>query len=911
MQNQTKKLILIDGNAIIHRSYHALPPFTTKKGELVNAVYGFASTLLSIISKFEPEYIIATFDLAGPTFRHLEYEKYKATRIKGDDALYAQIPRVKEITRAFGIPIYEMSGFEADDIIGTLASQAKKIESSQEKLETIIVTGDMDTLQLVNDKTKVYTMRRGLTDAALYGEAEIFERFSLAPKQLIDYKGLRGDPSDNIPGVKGIGEKTAIELLKKYGSLENIYAHLEEIKGAVKDKLEKDKMIAIQSKGLATISKTVPIELDLEKAVTREFDKQKLLALFEELNFHSLKKRISSTDSKPRIRRGGFESTNENTGVKDFKFEIADKENHKELLENLKNQKELAIKLKTAGTNAHNSALLGIAIACKAGRAVFFDLEDKNIFAEIKNILENKNIEKIGFDLKNDWEILQTAGINLAGNFFDIMISAYLLNPGRKINLADLVAENLQEEMAEENKKGQLGLEIETQEELAKKNCRVADYIFKLKQIHKEEIEKISQEQIKNGNMEKNTLGEVFAQVEMPLAKILARMELNGIKLNPLIFQGISQTITERIIKLEENIYALSGESFNISSPKQLSEVLFEKMKLPANNLKKGKSGVISTASAELEKISGEHKIVEKIEEYRELSKLKNTYLDSLPLMIDRNSRLHTTFNQAVTATGRLSSSEPNLQNIPIRTDLGQLLRTAFVTKDGWKLVSADYSQIDLRVVAHASNDKKMIELFHKGEDIHRATAAEINKIPLSQVTKKIRQTAKELNFGVIYGMGTFGFAARAGISKDDARKFIDAYFEKFQGVADYTREIKEFAKKNGFVETEIGRRRYLPEINSSNFQLQSMAERMAINMPIQGLAADIMKIAMINIYEEFKNNPDVKMLLQIHDEIILEVKEEIASEVAKKIKTILENAYPLRVPLATNVKIGDNWGEI
>ncbi|HAI73932.1 MAG TPA: hypothetical protein DCS28_04105 [Candidatus Moranbacteria bacterium] len=491
------------------------------------------------------------------------------------------------------------------------------------------------------------------------------------------------------------------------------------------------------------------------------------------------------------------------------------------------------------------------------------------------------------------------------------MISAYLLNPGRKINLADLVAENLQEEMAEENKKGQLGLEIETQEELAKKNCRVADYIFKLKQIHKEEIEKISQEQIKNGNMEKNTLGEVFAQVEMPLAKILARMELNGIKLNPLIFQGISQTITERIIKLEENIYALSGESFNISSPKQLSEVLFEKMKLPANNLKKGKSGVISTASAELEKISGEHKIVEKIEEYRELSKLKNTYLDSLPLMIDRNSRLHTTFNQAVTATGRLSSSEPNLQNIPIRTDLGQLLRTAFVTKDGWKLVSADYSQIDLRVVAHASNDKKMIELFHKGEDIHRATAAEINKIPLSQVTKKIRQTAKELNFGVIYGMGTFGFAARAGISKDDARKFIDAYFEKFQGVADYTREIKEFAKKNGFVETEIGRRRYLPEINSSNFQLQSMAERMAINMPIQGLAADIMKIAMINIYEEFKNNPDVKMLLQIHDEIILEVKEEIASEVAKKIKTILENAYPLRVPLATNVKIGDNWGEI
>ncbi len=923
MQNQSKKLILIDGNAIIHRSYHALPPFTTKKGELVNAVYGFASTLISIIGKFQPDYIIASFDLAGPTFRHLEYDQYKATRIKGDDALYAQIPRVKEITRAFGIPIYEVSGFEADDVIGTLAAQANK---NIQELETIIVTGDMDTLQLVNDKTKVYTMRRGLTDAAIYGKAEIFDRYSLAPEQLIDYKGLRGDPSDNIPGVKGIGEKTAIELLKKYGSLENVYAHLEEIKGAVKDKLEKDKLIAIQSKSLATISKTVPIKLDLEKAVTREFDKQKLLALFEELNFHSLKKRLLGNDVNNNT------AAQKTSGVKDFKFEIADKKNLKELLENLKNQKKLAIKLKTAGTNAHNSTLLGIAITYKAGHAIYFDLEDKNIFAEIKNILENENIEKIGFDLKNDLEILQTAGINLAGKFFDIMISAYLLNPGRKILLADLVSENLNEEIAEENKKGQLGLEIETQKEIAKKISSVSDYIFKLKNIHKKEIEKISAEQIAyqpagrhglpvgmaDNSTKENTLGEVFAQVEIPLVKILAQMEIHGIKLNSLIFQGISETITKRIINLEKSIYELSGENFNIASPKQLSEVLFEKMKLPANNLKKGKSGVISTASSELEKLHGSHKIIEKIEEYRELSKLKNTYLDTLPLMIDKNSRLHTSFNQAVTATGRLSSSEPNLQNIPIRTDLGQLLRTAFVAESSWKLISADYSQIDLRVVAHVSGDKKMIELFHRGEDIHRATAAEINKIPLSQVTEKIRHTAKELNFGVIYGMGTFGFAARTGISKDDARKFIDAYFEKFQGVANYMREIKEFAKKNGFVETEIGRRRYLPEINSSNFQLQSMAERMAINMPIQGLAADIMKIAMINITRELSANhkliganANVRMILQIHDEIILEVKEGIANEVADKIKTILETAYPLRVPLVANVKIGDNWGEI
>lgn len=901
-ENNPEKLILIDGNAIIHRSYHALPPFTTKNGELVNAVYGFASTLLSIITKFKPKYIIATFDLAGPTFRHLEYEKYKANRVKADEALYAQIPRVKEITQAFGIPIYAVSGFEADDVIGTLAKQARE---NNQPLETIIVTGDMDTLQLVDDVTKVYTMRRGLTDSVLYGKAEIFERYSLAPEQLIDYKGLRGDPSDNIPGVKGIGEKTAIELLKTYGTLENVYANLENIKKPVREKLEKDKLIALQSKGLATISKAVPVNLDLATAVTKEFDKEKLLALFTQLNFHSLKKRLLGDVDELKI------SNQDPKSVKDFKFELANNTNYSKLLKKLSDQKALSLKLKITGATAHTSMLSGIALSYKTGRAIYFDLENKNIFAEIKNILENKNSEKICYDLKSDLEILQKAGINLAGNYFDILLSSYVLSPGRKINLPNLVAEYLQEELVEESKKGQLGLEIESIEDLAKKNCTMADYIFKLKKIHQDEIEKISAEQIKNNNSAKNTLSEVFIKLEIPLTKVLAEMELTGIKLNSFIFAGISETITKRIAKLEENIYALSGENFNISSPKQLSEVLFEKMHLPVGNIKKGKSGVISTASAELDKLRGEHKIIEKIEEYREITKLKNTYLDTLPLMVDKNSRLHSSFNQAVTATGRLSSSDPNLQNIPTRTDLGQLLRTAFVAEDGYKLVSADYSQIDLRVVAHVSKDKKMIELFHKGTDIHRATAAEINNLTLSQVTDKIRRTAKELNFGVIYGMGSFGFSVRAGISRDDAKKFIDAYFEKFQGIANYMREIKEFARKNGFVETEIGRRRYIPEINSSNFQVQSAAERMAINMPIQGLASDIMKIAMLNVAKEFENNPDVKILLQVHDEIILEVREDLAETVSQKIKTILENAYALRVPLVANVEIGDNWGEL
>ena len=907
MIEKPKKLILIDGNAIIHRSYHALPPFTTKKGELVNAVYGFASTVISIIAKFQPEYIIATFDLAGPTFRHLDYAEYKATRVKADEALYAQIPRVKEVVRAFGIPICEASGFEADDVIGTLT---RKAEESNENLEIIIVTGDMDTLQLVSDKTKVYTMRRGLTDAVLYGKPEIFDRYSLSPEQLIDYKGLRGDPSDNIPGVKGVGEKTAIDLLKTYRTLEGVYENLGEIKKNLQEKLEHDRMMAIKSKELATISKGAPVELELEKSVTREYDKPTLLALFDELNFHSLKKRLGGAEKNTR------ENTTENitkkeTGVKDFKFELASEKNIEELLENISQEGTIALKLKTVGETTLNAKLLGIAVGYKAGRVAYFDCEDKAIFSKIRTIIENPGIEKIGYDLKNDFKVLNKAGTNLAGDYFDILISSYLLNPGRKVNLGELVSEYLHEEMEVENKKGQLGLEIESPEEVLRKICSVADYIFKLKKIHEEEIKKISEEQVKNNNQTKNILTEVFSKIEMPLIEVLAQMELQGIKLNTLIFKGISEKITERLVKLEQSIYKLSGETFNIASPKQLSEVLFKKMQISTEGLKKGKSGVISTASAELEKLKGEHKIVEKIEEFREISKLKNTYLDTLPLMVDENSRLHTTFNQAVTATGRLSSSEPNLQNIPIRTELGQLLRVAFVAEDGWKLISADYSQIDLRVVAHVSSDKKMIELFHAGEDIHRATAAEINKIPLSQVSEKIRRTAKELNFGIIYGMGTFGFASRTGISREDAKKFIDAYFEKFQGVANYMREIKELAKTNGYVETEVGRRRYLPEINSPNFQVQSGAERMAINMPIQGLASDIMKIAMLKVHAEYKNNPDVKMLLQIHDEIILEVKENIAQEISERIKTILENAYTLRVPLVANVEIGDNWGEI
>ena len=894
MEGKIKKLVLIDGNALIHRAYHALPPLTTKKGELVNAVYGFASVLLKIINDFKPDYILATFDLKAPTFRHKEFEEYKATRVKAPDDLYQQIGRVKEVVESFNIPIYEKEGFEADDLIGTLAAQS---EGLLENVENIIVTGDLDTLQLISLKTNVYALRRGMSNAVLYDKKAVFERYGLEPEQLIDFKGLRGDQSDNIPGVKGIGEKTAIALIQKYGSLENLYHSLPEIKGAIKEKLERDRAQAILSKRLATIVKNVPVALELEKAVTQEFDRKKIIDLFQKLNFFSLIRRLPESNSEKNGADGGYSdggiNVAESSGVKDFKYEVIQKKEANDFFESIKEQKETAIYL-TADR---------LAFSWKTGRAVIIP-NIQNFQSEVGNFFKNEKIAKIGYDLKNIYKTLKQKKVELKGDLFDVMLAAYVLNPGGKIEFENLVLEELGEEIEKKENKGQIGMEFEIESEKEKKTCRMADYIFKLHKIYKEKMEKISQEQ------GENNLLKVFRNVEMPLVEILAGMELEGIKLNAIIFQGISEKISVTIGNLEKSIYELAGAAFNINSPKQLQEVLFEKLKIPTTDIKKIKTG-ISTASPELTKLKGKHKIIEKVEDYRELFKLKTTYLDVLPTLLDGKSRIHSNFNQAVTATGRLSSSDPNLQNIPTRTDLGQLLRTAFVAEEGWKLVSADYSQIDLRVVAHMSNDRKMIETFLRGEDVHRATAAEVNKVTPSQVTEKMRRAAKALNFGVIYGMSVFGFSVSAGIDRDEAKKFIDGYMEKFEGIARYIRNTKEFAKKNQYVETEIGRRRYIPEINSPNFQVQNSAERMAINMPIQGLAADIVKLAMIEIHEEYKNNSDVRMLLQVHDEIILEAKENIAEGVAKKVKEIMENAYKLKVPLVVDVKIGDNWGEI
>lgn len=899
----SKKLLLIDGNAIIHRAYHALPPLTTKSGELVNAVYGFTSTLLSVIEKFKPDYVAASFDLAGPTFRHEKFEEYKANRVKADDELYAQIPLVKKVVETFNIPIYEKAGFEADDVIGTLAKQAGALGDD---LETIIVTGDMDTLQLIDDKTKVYTMRRGLSDSVIYDIQAATERYGgLVPAQLIDYKGLRGDPSDNIPGVKGIGEKTAITLLAEYKSIEGVYENIDKIKGAVHDKLERDKAQALLSKELATIDRNVPVELELEKTVLHDFDRDKIVKLFGELNFYSLVKRL------PEQQRGfypvksgeaGLPSAEFN-GVKDFKYEVMGEDGSEMTFEELLKQKELSIAI-----DVRENKLQGLALSWKTGRATYVPLNTSNI-GVLKEILENKLIKKVGYDLKDSYKKLSKENIKTTGIAFDVMIAAYVLDPGKPVELSTLALTYLGEELEVQKKGKQLSmLDLADESVFVNETCKRADYIFKLRSALQKQLDTITEQQRSAGS--KHTAQEVFEKIEMPLVPILAEMELEGIMLDTLIFKGISEKLTMRIENLEKSIHELAGKSFNVNSPSQLAEILFETLKLPTADIKKGKTGY-STAAAELEKLRSEHKIIEKIEEYRELFKLKTTYLDTLPQLVDDNSRIHTTFNQAVTATGRLSSADPNLQNIPIKTDLGQLLRTAFVAKDGYKLISADYSQIDLRCVAHVSGDKKMIEAFQRGDDIHRLTAAQVNKVTPSQVTEKMRSAAKALNFGIIYGMSSFGFSQSAGISREEAQKFINAYMENFSSVASYMKETREFARNNGYVETLLGRRRNLPEIKSPNFQVANSAQRMAINMPIQGLAADIMKLAMINVHKEFEDYADVAMLLQIHDEIILEVREDLAEEAAEKIKDIMENVLTLSVPLIVDVNVGDNWGII
>lgn len=925
MSKKKEKLVIIDGNALIHRSFHAMPvTLATKSGEIVNAVYGFTAFLLRAIKDLKPDYLILTLDKKGKTFRHDQFPDYKATRTKAPDELYAQFGRVREVATVLNIPIFEEAGFEADDLIGTIS---KTVDHGIEK---VIVTGDMDTLQLVDESTQVYAMSRGINEAVLYDEQAVRARYGLEPEQIIDYKGLRGDPSDNIPGVKGIGDKTAVELLQEYDSLENIYDNLDKIaKERTKLLLTESKDNAFLSKQLATIKIDVPIALDLDHARFGGFDREQVARLFTELEFKTLLNRLHEMNigENPVDKIDKFERNRTQ-----FKYRLIDDDKKfQKLLAQLKKAKLFAFDTETTGLDSFTAELLGISISWKEGEAYFIKIKDElekikdvqtSLFAEkkiekntrehpwleqLQPIFADEKIKKFGHNVKFDMAILQQHGLVIKGICFDTMLASYLLNPGTRQHNLDAVAftelhfEKITKEDLLGAKKDKIDFTEAPLEKLNLYACEDADITFRLKK----KLE---------GHLREQKLEKLLLEMELPLASVLLEMEQHGIQLDVRYLELLSAKLHARISELEQAIYAEAGSKFNINSTQQLSVILFEDLAINPLGLSRTKTG-ISTGADELLKIRDEHPIVKLIEEYRELTKLTSTYIDALPKLVHvQSGRIHTNYNQTIAATGRLSSTDPNLQNIPVRGEWGKEVRKAFTAGDGCKLLALDYSQIELRLAAHFSQDKTMIKSFKNNLDIHTSTAAAINQVALDEVTKEMRRAAKAVNFGVLYGQGPHGLAQAADIPYWQAKQFIDQYFEVFPGIKKYVEETTKFAQHYGFVETLFGRKRFLPEINSGVLPVRRGAERMAVNTPLQGTAADMIKVAMIQVqkylHENFKAE-EIKMLLQVHDELIFEVREDLVEQTAQAIKKIMEGVIKLKVPVVAEIKSGPNWGEL
>lgn len=891
MSTSNKTCVIIDGNAIIHRAYHALPPLTAPDGTLVNAVYGFASMLLKVMADLKPDYLVTTFDVAGGTFRDEIYTEYKATRIKTDQALYDQIPLVHELVKGFNVPIYTKTGFEADDLIGTLA---KKITEKHKDITCIIVTGDKDLLQLVSDnKIEVYLLKKGMSEFELFNEAHVQEKFGFSPIQMIDYKSLRGDASDNIPGVKGVGEKTATELIANFGTLEKIYDALKKedtkISASVQKKLTEGHESALMSKTLATIDTNVPnIEYSLPEMQTTEYNRADVIELFKKFGFYSLVKRLSGGETVAE------EKTTKKKEKKTKVSEVVtvDSNNISELSELIKKHKLVACRpcFQNENGNILTSTCTGIVcVVANTSWMIPFSLLEKLPF-------NSKDVTVVGHDVKQFVKLYMHAGTEFKATLFDVMIASYLLNSStRAHDMESIAIRELGIELPNTDQSSLFGIDPTI----------IATELFAMLKV-KEKYEK---------QLVSETTKGLFDDIEMALIPVLAHMELSGVAVDLPLLGRLSEKIAKTIKELEEKIWKETGKEFNVASSTQLRDILFVDLGLPTDMIKKGKTGY-STAASELEKLRELHPVIVLIEEYREVEKLRNTYIDVLPTLINpRTGRIHTTFAQAVAATGRLSSIDPNLQNIPIRTELGKDVRKAFIAEKGNKLISADYSQIELRIVASLANDEKMIEIFKRGEDIHTATAAAIHNIPLAQVTKDIRRSAKEVNFGVLYGMGAFGLASRTGISQFEAKEFIKKYFETFSGVKRYLDNTLEEAKKTGYVETLFGRKRYVPELQSPNRQIAASGERMAINMPIQGTAADLMKMAMIAVYHALKKEKmlgdHARMTLQVHDELVLEVEEGYTKEVAEIVKNEMQQVAKLNVPIEVGVEIGDRWGDM
>lgn len=920
-----EKLFLLDAYALIYRAYYALikSPRINSKGFNTSAILGFVNTLEDVLKKENPTHIGIAFDPAGPTFRHEAYPEYKAQREETPEVIRLSVPIIKDIIRAYRIPILEVPGYEADDVIGTLATEAGK-----RGITTYMMTPDKDYGQLVGENVFMYRPRHNDKAFEVMGVEEVKNKYAIqSPLQVIDLLGLMGDASDNIPGCPGVGEKTAQKLIAQFGNIENLLAHTDQLKGVLRTKVEENRKQIEFSRFLATIKTDVPLPLDMDALKRESPDEEELRKIFQELEFRTLLERIFKEKPKetPAATPGqgdlfGFftpETTSEPEKTNlatlhtlNCNYQLVDNEEKlSQLLQNIVTQSVLSLDTETTSTDPIRAELVGMSFSYAENQAFYVPVpadrsEAQKIVDRFRPVFENREIMKVGQNIKYDMLVLANYGVQLQGPLFDTMVAHYVLQPELRHNM-DYLAEiylNYQtihiEELIGPKGKNQGNMRDLPPASVYEYACEDADVTLKLKNKLEKELDE-------------NNVRKLFEEIEMPLIPVLAYMERNGVRIDTEALKETSRHFTLRMKQIEEEVYQLAGTEFNIASPKQVGEVLFDRLKI-VEKAKKTKTGQYVTSEEVLESLRGKHEVVGKILEHRGLKKLLGTYIDALPQLINpETGRIHTSFNQTVTATGRLSSSNPNLQNIPIRNEDGKEIRKAFIPDDGCIFFSADYSQIELRIMAHLSGDPHMIEAFQKGQDIHAATASKIYKVPLEEVTREQRSKAKTANFGIIYGISVFGLAERLNVDRKEAKELIDGYFENYPHVKEYMDESIRIARERGYIETIFKRKRYLPDINSRNAVVRGYAERNAINAPIQGSAADIIKVAMVRIYQRFlKEGIQSKMILQVHDELNFSVLPEEQEKVKQIVIEEMESAYKMKAPLLADSGWGQNWLE-
>ena len=883
-----KKLMIVDGSSLLYRAFYALPLLATKEGTYTNGIYGFLTMFYRVMEEKEPDYVSIVFDKKGPTFRHEEYKEYKGTRKSTPSELVQQFPMIREILDAMNVKYLELSGFEADDIAGTLA------KTGEEKgLEVILVTGDKDYLQLATDKTKVLITRKGISDMEEFDRDKILESYEITPDQLIDLKGLMGDQSDNIPGVPGIGEKTGLKLLKEYGTIDNVYKNIDNITAKkLNENLRENESLAYLSRKLGEIVTNVSLDLEIEDLKLMEPDWESLIKIYQKMEFNSFIKKFSG-EYTPKE-----EELNE-----PIKYNIIEENEYDNIIDKIKEEGKFVFKFALSDDNYIEDKINILAVKTEKEETSIIKIgnNSEKFVEKFKVIFEDEDIEKIGHNLKADIVVLSRLGIQIKNIEFDSMIAQYLINPAQSTyTINDISKEYLDYYGVDSEALFGKGKHRRRFSDLSEEEtCEYLSFI-----LHTV----INAEDKMKDLLEEQEMKDLYYDVELPLVQVLADMEFEGFKIDKDELKNLGDEYKLEIDKLTSEIHGLSEMEFNINSPKQLGEVLFEKLGLPV--IKKTKTGY-STAADVLDKLKDQHPIIEKVLRYRQIVKLKSTYIDGLLTLInDETGRVHSSFNQTITTTGRISSTEPNLQNIPIRTSDGRKIRKAFIAKDNnHTLIDADYSQIELRVLAHISQDPKLMEAFINDQDIHQKTASEVFHVNIEDVTPELRDSAKAVNFGIVYGISDYGLSVDLNISRKEAKEYIDNYLANYKLVKKYMEDIVKEGKDNGFVETILHRRRYIPELAAKNFNIKSFGERIAMNTPIQGSAADIIKMAMIQVHNEIKKrNLKSRLILQVHDELIIESPRDEIEEVREMLKDLMENAIKLDVPLIVDLEVGDSW---